>query len=192
MKTRQEILDYVKERGCTIPHHKSEYRMQGHPEEFADFIYTLQGVDYQNYLEVGVAAAGTTRMLNDFFWFENLVLIDNNEQESEYPYRRVNLRGIEHIEIIGDSTEFYIVGIIERLRFRYDLMYIDGDHSYEGVKADFNNYYMFLSPGGYIAFHDTVIFPGVKKFIAELKDHDGLEFIGEWYKKMGIALFKNK
>lgn len=34
------------------------------------------------------------------------------------------------------------------------LIFIDGDHSYEQVRADFENYRSFLAPGGVLAFHD--------------------------------------
>lgn len=37
-----------------------------------------------------------------------------------------------------------------------DLIFIDGDHSYEGVKADFLAYSPLVRPGGMIAFHDIV------------------------------------
>jgi predicted O-methyltransferase YrrM len=37
-----------------------------------------------------------------------------------------------------------------------DLLYLDGDHSYEGVKADFNLYSPLVRPGGLIVFHDIV------------------------------------
>jgi len=35
-----------------------------------------------------------------------------------------------------------------------DLLFLDGDHSYEGVKADWNDYRGFVRPGGLVAFHD--------------------------------------
>lgn len=35
-----------------------------------------------------------------------------------------------------------------------DFLFIDGDHSYEGVKQDFEMYAPFVRPGGIIAFHD--------------------------------------
>lgn len=35
-----------------------------------------------------------------------------------------------------------------------DFLFIDGDHSYEGVKQDFEMYSPFVRPGGIIAFHD--------------------------------------
>lgn len=46
---------------------------------------------------------------------------------------------------------------LERVRSicpQFDFIFIDGDHSYEGVKKDFELYKQLLSPRGYIAFHD--------------------------------------
>lgn len=37
-----------------------------------------------------------------------------------------------------------------------DFMFIDGDHTVDGVTADFNDYKEFVRPGGLVAFHDIV------------------------------------
>jgi len=37
-----------------------------------------------------------------------------------------------------------------------DFIFIDGDHTVEGVTADYNDYKEFVRPGGIIAFHDIV------------------------------------
>ena len=41
-----------------------------------------------------------------------------------------------------------------RLACPADFLFIDGDHSYEGVKADFESYLPLVRPGGMIALHD--------------------------------------
>lgn len=56
-----------------------------------------------------------------------------------------------------------------------DFIMIDGDHSYEGVKADFALYYPLLSPGGLLAMHDILENPrdpsiDVHRFWLEVKD----------------------
>ena len=35
-----------------------------------------------------------------------------------------------------------------------DFLFIDGDHTYEGVKQDFNMYKHLVKPGGWVSFHD--------------------------------------
>lgn len=37
----------------------------------------------------------------------------------------------------------------------YDFIFIDGDHTYNGVKADWENYKDMVAPGGAVGFHDT-------------------------------------
>lgn len=55
-----------------------------------------------------------------------------------------------------------------------DFLFIDGDHTYEGVKKDFQMYSPLLRKGGLIAFHDICKHPsswgcGVDKFWNEIK-----------------------
>jgi predicted O-methyltransferase YrrM len=40
-----------------------------------------------------------------------------------------------------------------------DLLFIDGDHTYDGVKADFEMYSALVSPAGIVAFHDVLKHP---------------------------------
>ena len=39
---------------------------------------------------------------------------------------------------------------------KVDFLFIDGDHTYEGVSMDFHNYKQMVKLGGIIAFHDIV------------------------------------
>lgn len=60
------------------------------------------------------------------------------------------------------------------------MMFIDADHSYEGVKADVDNWSQFVKPGGYLYFHDAdATSPGVEQLVRELgasKDYDEMTF----------------
>lgn len=77
-----------------------------------------------------------------------------------------------------------------------DFIFIDGDHSYEGVKQDYYNYLPFVRKGGLIAFHDIKntkrhIEGGctVHKFWQELQG-DKKEFIDDSYDWGGIGVIK--
>jgi predicted O-methyltransferase YrrM len=55
-----------------------------------------------------------------------------------------------------------------------DVLFIDGDHSYQGVKRDFELYTPLVGPGGLVAFHDvlahsTVAISEVDRFWGEIK-----------------------
>lgn len=40
-----------------------------------------------------------------------------------------------------------------------DFLFIDGDHAYEGVKADFEMYSPLVRKGGLVALHDICVHP---------------------------------
>jgi predicted O-methyltransferase YrrM len=56
-----------------------------------------------------------------------------------------------------------------------ELLFIDGDHSYEGAKADYERWRAFVRPGGHLLFHDAVdtggygnVYPGVARLMGEI------------------------
>jgi len=62
---------------------------------------------------------------------------------------------VEFYPVIGDSHDLNIVDEV-RSHGPYNWIFIDGDHKYEGVKADFENYYPMLAVNGVMVFHDIV------------------------------------
>lgn len=78
-----------------------------------------------------------------------------------------------------------------------NLLFIDGDHSYEGVKRDFEMYSPLVKEDGIIALHDIAP-PSlendseVSKFWAEIKSaHNYMEIVKDWNQKWaGIGLIR--
>ena len=61
-----------------------------------------------------------------------------------------------------------------------ELLFIDGDHSYEGARADFERWSAFVRPNGHLLFHDAVdtggygnVYPGVARLVAEVERGGG-------------------
>lgn len=52
---------------------------------------------------------------------------------------------------------------------KIDFVFIDGCHSYPGVKNDFDSVYPLLKPTGAIAFHDTLRIDGCREFVLDLR-----------------------
>ena len=79
-----------------------------------------------------------------------------------------------------------------------DFAFIDGDHTYEGVKADFHEYGKLVRPGGIIAFHDILYRKDqptirVDKLWAELTekyDYEALIGPDGSGKKIGIGVLR--
>jgi predicted O-methyltransferase YrrM len=117
-----------------------------------------------------------------------------NSDSEAYLRDNVNLLRSEgynaHLYICDSRDQMVVNGI--RFLAPFDFVFIDGDHTYEGVKADWENY----GPlGKCVAFHD-IVQPkpgerqelGVWRLWAEIrKDHVTQEFIAPG-SKMGIGL----
>jgi len=75
-------------------------------------------------------------------------------------YRRFGReRGIQVCTIAGDSHSRKTHNRLQRILGdrKVDFLFIDGDHSYEGVKADFYGYQPYMAPHGMVALHDIAI-----------------------------------
>lgn len=69
------------------------------------------------------------------------------------------------VPIRGFSTE--VIEQVASQAKRLDVLFIDGDHSYEGVKADWETYRPLLGPGSIVVFHDSGWAEGVQRVIEE-------------------------
>ncbi|MBU4501396.1 MAG: class I SAM-dependent methyltransferase [Nanoarchaeota archaeon] len=75
-----------------------------------------------------------------------------------------------------------------------DFLFIDGDHSYNGVKKDFKMYSPLVKERGIIAFHDIVPGPkenvgGVPEFWSEIKGkYDSKEIVKDWNNGIGYGI----
>ena len=76
------------------------------------------------------------------------------------------VKGLNVIHVKGLSAE-----IAKAWEKPIGLLFIDGDHSYEGCKADYEGFARHIIPGGYLIFHDYEDkSPGVQKLVDEIKD----------------------
>jgi predicted O-methyltransferase YrrM len=55
----------------------------------------------------------------------------------------------------------------DELRGPFDLVFLDGDHSYKQTRADFELVSNLLTSNGVLAFHDSLFFEGVSRVIGE-------------------------
>jgi predicted O-methyltransferase YrrM len=118
-------------------------------------------------------------------------------QEREEEIRRLLPRDGQTLHLIReDSHEPSTVETVRGcLRGKeIDLLFIDGDHTYEGVRQDFEAYAPLVKPSGLIVFHDILPHPfapecKVDLFWQEVKDrYRSLELIAAPYTWGGIGI----
>jgi cephalosporin hydroxylase len=135
--------------------------MEQWPNEIRPFTQFLAEKKPENILEIGVRNGGTASLWchvasglvvgvdwdqRDSLGHSNTIQL-SNAMLSDYPNYRF---------VFGDSHSESTRKLIESLVPEVDFLFIDGDHSYEGVKKDFEMYSPLVKSGGLIAFHDIV------------------------------------
>ncbi|MEN6473771.1 MAG: class I SAM-dependent methyltransferase [Syntrophaceae bacterium] len=163
------------------------------PDELAGFIKFMldAGSAIQSYLEISISAGGTACVIAKFLNPENIVVIDNNRHWAAAK-RAAILNGIGYLEIVGNSRS---PETIARAGSDHDIVFIDGERTYEGVMADAKNFIPLVRPGGFVAIHDSTLEArGITQAVNELKEDPGLEFVTEFLSTkrapLGIALFR--
>ena len=78
----------------------------------------------------------------------------------------IKLMGLEDdVRVMASDSETAIKTWNQPIR----LLFIDGDHSYEASKLDFECWSPFVIQNGYVVFHDIEVWDGVTRFYNELK-----------------------
>lgn len=135
-------------------------------------------------VEVGVAEAKTTDYLcrgavrwNGKVWgydiwdthgLQNQFEHWSSKEKCEDYLKEKGHSNFELTKIDSKSQEFKDL-IKQRHDGSIDLAFIDGCHSYEGIKNDFDVIYPELSECGIIVFHDTMSIDGCRKFMIDLR-----------------------
>jgi predicted O-methyltransferase YrrM len=145
-------------------------KAQQKPKEFYQLLKTLNEMgSHKIAVEIGSYDGGCLHAYIKLF--EKVISIDL-ESRSRLP---------EVDYIIGDSkkTLTSLKEIIGGKNTKIDFLMIDGDHTYNGVKADFELYSKLVRKGGVIAFHDIIdsplhreLFCRVDLFWNEIKKDD--------------------
>lgn len=131
-----------------------------HEKEYLPYLGWIQTIKPTSYLEIGAARGDT--------FHDTVALMPKGSRALavDYPMQAWGLqdsrkyleRAVEDLRqkgylvdvIFGNSQDS---AVIEQVRKHdmFDLCFIDGDHTYKGVKADYDNYGLFAK---YCAFHD--------------------------------------
>jgi hypothetical protein len=143
------------------------FKIQQKKIEWISFIEEVSKNGKINFcLEIGCYDGGTTVFLSNFC--NNLITIDQPNparfDEFKYSYGESNKFGSEYLKskcdfnyISGNSHKIETIDSVKKILGdnKLDLLFIDGDHSYEGVKLDYEMYSELVKDNGYIAFHDV-------------------------------------
>jgi len=138
-----------------------------YPEELVELAKVIYTKKPKTILEIGTARGGTLFLASQLADDNALIIsidLPNGMYGGGYPDWKIPLyksfkKKNQTIELIqGDS---HSKEIFEKLKTvlngrKIDYLFIDGDHTYEGVKFDFEAYSKLLNTNAIVGFHDII------------------------------------
>jgi predicted O-methyltransferase YrrM len=127
-------------------------------DEIVPFLERVERVRPRRICEIGTAGGGTLYLLTRvadphavIVWVDLAVPWFAAQARSRLARDGQRVEGV-----VGDSHDPSTRTRVEQLLGGepLDVLFIDGDHSYEGVSTDFELYRPLVRPGGIVAFHD--------------------------------------
>ena len=135
-----------------------------------DYLNTLRrftdAADAQTVLEIGIGPESKSALTFAGAMMGGHVIsidIDPNRPRPQDRQAMAHM-GAKWTVVIGDSQKVYV-----ELEDEIDLLYVDGDHTYEYALGDFLRFEPYVRPGGYILVDDYPSFMGVVEAVAELE-----------------------
>jgi len=155
------------------------------PWEIRQLLQIIEEAKIEIMLEIGTANGGTLFLFNQVADPRAMIIsmdLPGGPFGGGYPswksiiYKRFKKRGQRLYLIRGDVHNQQTLDNVKSILNGETLgfLFVDGDHTYEGVKMDFEMYAPLMKDGGIIALHDIVPGPaervgGVPRFWKEIK-----------------------
>jgi predicted O-methyltransferase YrrM len=149
-------------------------------QEILTLLRILKPLRPRRILEIGTASGGTLFLFTRVAAPDALLMsvdLPGGAGGGGYPPWKIPLyRGFalpdQRLELIRDDS--HDPAVLSRVAAivgpaGLDLLFIDGDHSYDGVHSDFAMYGPLVKPDGLIAFHDIDYSDDVRRFWDEVK-----------------------
>ena len=161
------MTDNILEYYATEPVHISQYK-----GEFTELLKLFKLRNPEKVLELGTHYGGTL-----YQWIKNsssdttIVTVDDYQLNQDQ-YEGWLKNGQHLFTHLGKTQDKNIVDAVRTLG-PYDFIFVDADHSYAGVKADWEVYGNMTRKGSLVAFHDVLPYKNteVDQLWREIKDH---------------------
>ncbi len=128
------------------------------PSEICAFLRHAATARPKVALEIGTAQSGTNFLLGQCLGSLELIIGIDLQPRNLGLLSAFKRGGLDRVIIRGSSRDSRVVSRVKELLSGrlIDVLFIDGDHAYDGVKSDFETYWPLVAEGGLVAFHDIV------------------------------------
>lgn len=178
------------------PELKDGLFLQQDPEEFASFVHFVASElpPAALSLDLGTASGGQTKFLRDYYSCDKTIVLDIGLHPNFVEWARIKPQVNSDIilEIIDDSHSPKVATQLAPFTGQIDFAYVDGDHSYRGLKKDIFLVRELLRLGGYLVLHDTLAVPECKRVYDELLSSPYFVLIRNFDYRFGISIWQKK
>lgn len=198
--SRDELVKIIESSGSGeaeffgYPEKKDGLYLQQDPEEFAAFVHFMatKVPPAALSMDIGVASGGQSKFLRDYFSCEKTIIVDLGEHPLFPHYERIK-KGMKSeivLEVIGDS---HTPSTREKLKPYFgqvDFAFVDGDHSYKGLRQDIFLTKELLKLNGYMALHDTSGVADCRRVYNDMLDSSDWSLVRNFHSRFGISVWK--
>ena len=198
--SREELVKAVEAAGAAhaeffgYPVREDGLYLQQDPEEYAAFVHFIAtkvpAADLS--LEIGIASGGQTKFLRDYWQARRTIVVDIGQHEVFPQWKRIK-QGVNSdiiLEIIDDSHKPSVREKLLPYAKQVDFAFVDGDHSYRGLRKDIFLTKELLKPGGVMVLHDTAGAGDVKRVFDELLFSKDFTLLRNFQNRFGISVWK--
>lgn len=170
---------------------KSPIRSNQRQPEILSLLSDLQQIQPRTVCEIGCDRGGTLSLFAEVAT-SDATIISIDPSHSLPRCHGYHLLARDHQRIVPLAADSHALQTVSRVREELqgrplDFLFIDGDHSFEGVMEDYRMYAPLLREGGLMAFHDIMpeangsdtYVGGVPKFFREhiQRHHDAICYV---------------
>ena len=159
-------------------------------EELYDFLKLLIENDVKKVLQIGLGHFGSTHFCLSLICDEVVTVEYDIKNIANYSNRELLYNQTKEHFIYGSSIEESVINKAKAFG-EFDAVFIDGNHSYEYVKLDWENYSKLVKKDGIVAFHDACLDAdryGTPKVLSEIRRDI---ILIKHSKEVGIAYYIN-
>lgn len=167
--------------------------LQQDPLEFAQFVHFMAteygGADLT--LDLGIASGGQTKLLRDYYKCKRTIIIDNGEHSMFPHWRRIKpmVDTTFEDEIISDSHAPEVRQKLSKYMNSLDFAFVDGDHSYLGLRKDIFLVAPLLKDYAVMALHDTAAVGDCRRVYDELLYSRNFTRLRSFDNRFGISVW---
>lgn len=198
--TQEEIKQAIVEAGSDhgevfgFPEKADGLHLQQDPEEYSQFVHFMatEVPAAKLALDIGIASGGQTKFLRDYYRVDKTIVVDIGEHPKFRHWDRIKkmVKSEIVLELIEDSHKKSVREAIRGYAGQVDFTFIDGDHSYKGLKQDIDLAKTVTRKGALYVLHDTLAVADCKKVFDELCADPDFELVRNFDRHFGISVWR--